>query len=97
MLWKRRCVPRKLTITEKLNEWKKYVAAHPREALTMPEAPKDYPTIKDWCKQKGIPHCERCGWPVGQRGWLVLDFKPPHSMWNEDRLVPCPVCNGGGK
>ena len=88
--------PNNLSTREKLEAWREYVATDPN-ALLSPENPKDYPTIKDFHRERGIPCCERCGEVIGQGGQLRLDFKPPHPWWIYSVIVPCPKCNGGGK
>ena len=79
-----------------LAEWRKYVASNPNALLT-PENPKDYPTLKDFHRERGIPYCEQCGEAIGQKGWVRLPFQYPHIYWNRAIIIPCPKCNGGPK
>lgn len=81
------------TFEEALRQWRELDKDQP--SMRFPYNPKMYAgqNVHDDAHLRGVRHCEGCGAPIGNPGFVRFDFPVGHPLFGQ--AFPCPRCNGG--
>jgi len=72
-------------------EWRKVSQQQLERGFDPLKAKDYYRTVHDLSHLEHISHCDFCGFPIGERGYLRFNWPLGHPYFG--KAVKCPRCN----